>query len=492
MEIRNFKPEKYYVIQSAEETNGEKVELTSKLKFTKDEENKALDASKLYNDTGAVVTNVSSKKENIFPGKLYSLSTLQNVLGEKYKMSMTDSLKIIQKLYEEGYLTYPRTNSEYLATAEKDKMRAIISNISKMGYPVRFKDSKHIFDDSKIEAHSALTPTYKIPSKEKLSADESKVYSTVFRRFVAVFCAEECLAEKSEIKIKVGELEEFSLKGTVILEKGWTKYDDYTKKDKMLPRLAVGDAVNIDFKPAEKQTTPPKHYTITTLNNYLKNPFKDDKAKAKELEESGEVDDADDYKAIFEGLELGTEATRSGIIDNAKKSGYIELKKDVYTILPGGEYFIESLGRLSISMDKYKTSELGKALKKVYRGEMSVTDSVKLAETEISEVFDKGGANIPVVQGVDTGKYGDAVGICPACGKRVVRGKFSYGCIGFAEGCNFRVGINICRRDIPIDEVRRLLAEGATMKLGGFISKNGKRFDGRLVLKDNNAVFNFD
>ena len=492
MEIRNFTPEKYYVIQSSAETNGEKVELLSKQKFTKDELSKAEDASKLYNDTGAVVTGVTSKKDNIFPGKLYSLSTLQNVLGEKYKMSMTDSLKIIQKLYEEGYLTYPRTNSEYLATAEKDKMRSIISNVSKLGYPVRFKDSKAIFDDSKIEAHSALTPTYKIPPKDKLSPDESKVYSTVFRRFVAVFCAEDCVAQKSEIKIKVGELEEFTLKGTVILERGWTKYDDYTKKDKILPNLAVGDKVNIDFAPQEKQTTPPKHYTITTLNNYLKNPFKDDKAKAKELEESGDIDDADDYKAIFEGLELGTEATRSGIIDNAKKSGYIELKKDVYTILPGGEHFIESLGRLSISMDKYKTSELGKALKKVYRGEMTVEDSVKLAEAEISEVFERGGANVPVVEGVDTGKYGDLVGACPACGKAVVRGKYSYGCTGFADGCKFRVGINICRRDIPIEEARRLLAEGATIKLGGFISKNGKRFDARLVLKDNNAVFNFD
>jgi hypothetical protein len=64
--------------------------------------------------------------------------------------------------------------------------------------------------------------------------------------------------------------------------------------------------------------------------------------------------------------------------------------------------------------------------------------------------------------------------------------------LGFESGCQFRVGVNICRRDIPINEVRRLLAEGATIKLGGFISKNGKRFDGRLVLKDNNAVFNFD
>ena len=491
MEIKNFKPETYYVIRSNEETNGERVELISKQKFTKDELEGAKERAALYNAAGAVVVGATSKKDTIHPGKLYSLSTLQNVLGKKYKMSMTESLKIIQKLYEDGYLTYPRTNSEYLATAEKDKMRAIISNVSKLGYPVRFKDSKYIFDDSKIESHSALTPTYKIPDKTKLSEKEREVYSTVLRRFVAVFCAEECVAEKSEIKIKVGEYEEFSLKGTVILEPGWTKYDDYSQKDKLLPKLAVGDAVNINFEPTERQTSPPRHYTIETLNNYLKNPFKDDKAKAKELEESGEVDDAEDYKAIFEGLELGTEATRTGIIDNAKKSGYINLKKDVYTVLEGGEYLIESLERLSIGMDKYKTSELGKALKKVFRGEMSVAESVGLAEREIAEIFKRGGSST-IAQNTDTGSYGEIVGVCPVCGKNVVRGKMNYGCMGYNDGCAFRVGINICKKSIPITEVRRLLATGATTKMGGFISKNGKRFEGKLVIKDGAAVFSFD
>ncbi len=490
MEIRNFKPEIYYGVQSDATTHGEKVDLASKQKFTKDELLKAKELSELYNSTGAVVTNVTSKTDTVFPGKLYSLSTLQNVLGKKYKMSMADSLKIIQKLYEEGYLTYPRTNSEYLASAEKDKVRTIISNISKMGYPVRFKDSKYIFDDAKIESHSALTPTYKIPPKEKLSEAESKVYSTVFRRFVAVFCSEECLADKSEIKIKVGELEEFSLKGTVIREAGWTKYDDYSQKDKILPKLEVGEQVNINFAPTEKQTTPPKHYTIETLNNYLKNPFKDDKAKAKELEERGEIDDSDDYKAIFEGLELGTEATRTGIIDNAKKSGYIDLKKDVYTILTGGEYLINSLSLLSISMDKYKTSELGRALKSVFHGTMSIDESIKLAKDEISQVFEN--KNNPFTPPpTDTGKLGEIVGKCPACGKNVIRGNASYGCFGFKEGCTFKMGVNICKKEIPIAEARRLLSEGATSLLRGFISKNGKRFDGRLALKDNQVVFDF-
>ena len=491
MEIRNFTPEKYYVVSSDAKTRGEKIELTSKRKFAKDEINQAEDLAALYNAAGAVVTSVESKNDKILPGKLYSLSTLQNVLGKKYKMSMAESLKIIQKLYEDGYLTYPRTNSEYLATAEKDKMKAIIANVGKLGYPVKFKDSKYIFDDSKIESHSALTPTYKIPNKDKLTEKENQVYSTVFRRFVAVFCAEDCVAEKSEIKIKVGEYEEFSLKGTVILEPGWTKYDDYSTKDKILPKLQVGEGVVLAFKPVEKETTPPKHYTIETLNKYLKNPFKDDKAKAKELEESGEVDDADDYKAIFEGLELGTEATRTGIIDNAKKSGYIDLKKDVYTILPGGEFLIESIARLGIVMDKYKTSELGKALKKVFRAEMSVEDSVVLAEREIAAVFADRYNNPPMPK-VDTGKLGQIVGACPFCGRNVVRGKYNYGCMGYSDGCTFKMGVSICRRDIPISEAARLLATGSTALLTDFVSKNGKRFKAKLVLKDKEVTFSFD
>ncbi len=490
MEIKNFKPETYYVLHSAEKTNGETVELTSKQKFTKDELDKAQDTAKLYNEAGAVVTGAECKKDTIYAGKLYSLSTLQNTLGKKYKMSMTDSLAVIQKLYEEGYLTYPRTNSEYLATAEKDKMKSIISNIARIGYPVRFKDSKHIFDDSKIESHSALTPTYKIPDSSKLSEKEKQVYSTVFRRFVAVFCSEECVCEKSEIKIKVGDYEEFSLKGTVILEKGWTKYHDYTQKDKLLPKLSVGDTVNVSFAPTEKQTTPPRHYTIETLNNYLKNPFKDDKAKAKELTQNGEIDDAEDYRAIFEGLELGTEATRTGIIDNAKRSGYIALKKDVYTILEGGIYLVEELERLSIAMDKYKTSELGKALKKVFRGEMTVKDSVKLAEGEIAEIFRIGGSSIKP-QAIDTGSLGEIVGTCPLCNKNVIRGKNNYGCMGYKEGCQFRVGVTLCKKTLPISEVRRLLATGSTAKINGFISKNGKSFSSRLIIKDGAVVFDF-
>ena len=486
MQIRNFVQDIYYGITSKELTNNEEIELNSKEKFDKDKLNKAKELCDKYNNEKAIVTFKKVKKDKIDPGKLYSLSKLQNYLGKKHKMPMDKSLSIVQNLYERGFLTYPRTNSEYLATAEKDKVKKIISNLINMNYPVEFKDKKTIFDDSKIESHSALTPTYKIPKSAELSEEERLVYKTVLKRFVAVFCNKECLAEKTEIKIKVGDLEEFTLKGTVILEKGWTEYDDYSSKDKILPNLNKGDEVNINFKPVEKKTTPPKHYTIETLNNYLKNPFKEDKAKLNEEE----YDDTEDYKAIFEGLELGTEATRTGIIDNARKSGYIELKKDVYTILPNGEFLIESLKQMQISMDKYKTSEMGKALKKVYHNEITVDDSVKLAEKEINEVFTK--KEYRVEEDIDNGFYGDYIGKCPICGKDVLRNRYGYGCTGYKEGCNFRINGVMCNRVISKENAKRLLETGKTSKIKGFTSKNGKNFDAELIINNNKIEFNFN
>ncbi len=487
MAIRNFTPEIYYGIWSNEKTNGETIELNSKEKFSKEDKVQSLNLCEKYNKCEAIVTNKKVKKDILNPPKLYSLTKLQNYLGKKYKMPMDKSLDIVQKLYENGYLTYPRTNSEYLAVAEKDKIKKILSNISNIGYPVKFKDKKTIFDDSKIESHSALTPTYKIPEKSKLTDEEYLVYQTVFKRFVAVFCATDCEVEKTEIKIKVGEYEEFNLKGTIILTTGWTKFDEASTKDKILPNLNIGDKININFVPKEKETTPPKHYTIETLNNYLKNPFKEDKRELEERQEN-EEDDTEDYKAIFEGLELGTEATRTGIIDNAKKSEYIALKKDVYTILPAGEYLIESLLQMDISMDKYKTSELGQALKKVYRKEITVDDSVKLACDEILEVFKK--KNLSIEKDKDTGFYGDIIGKCPLCGNDVIKNRYAYGCKNYTE-CKFKINTRICNRTISKSNAELLLKNGETSKIEGFVSKNGKSFDAKLKLDKDKVVFDF-
>lgn len=495
MEIRNFKPDIYYGLTSKEETHGEEIELNSKERFEKNEQNKCLDLCNKYNSCDAIVTSKKVKKDILNPGKLYSLSKLQNQLGKRYKMSMDRSLAIVQGLYEKGYLTYPRTNSEYLATAEKDKMKMILKNIKDLGYPVEFKDKKTIFDDSKIESHSALTPTYKLPKKTDLTEDEFKVYQVVFQRFVAVFCSIPCEVQKTEITIKVGDLEEFNLKGNIILTPGWTKFDKYTQKDKILPNLEKGDKININFQPKEKETTPPKHYTTETLNNYLENPFRKEKKELEDLQEGEvftingeEIDDTEDYKAIFQGLELGTQATRTGIISNAITSDYIKLNKDVYTIQPMGEYLIESLIQMEINMDKYKTSEMGKALKQVFHDEITIDDSIKLAEDSISEVFKKKDSKLELDK--DTGFFGDIIGKCPKCGNDVAKSRYNYCCKNYKE-CDFKIPFTICNRIISKNNAMMLLKEGHTSKIEGFTSKQGKLFNANLKLDKDKVVFDF-
>ena len=193
---------------------------------------------------------------------------------------------------------------------------------------------------------------------------------------------------------------------------------------------------------------------------------------------------------MLEGVELGTEATRTGIIDNARRSGYIQLKKDVYTILPDGIYMIESLARLNISMDKFKTSEMGKALKKVFRGEYAVSDSVELAKNEIGRYFCKTDKQNDAEN--DIGFFGDVVGVCPMCGAEVKRGKYGYNCSAYKAGCKFGIWLSICGKTMSVSHAKLLLQNGRTPKIQGFLGKSGKSFDAVLKLENGKCVFDFE
>ena len=472
MEIKNFVPEKYYGIVSKEITNGEEIELVSKNKFKNDELAKAEKMCRDYNSVDAIVRSAKTDRKEVKPGKLYSLSKLEGVLGKKFKMSINDTLATVQTLYEAGYVTYPRTNTEYMATAEKDKVKGIIKALTGAGFPVAFKDSKTIFDDSKIESHSALTPTTKIPDLSKLSERERNVYETIRNRFVAVFCSEPCLVDRSTIKIDVGDYETFELKGDIMVQKGWTAYDYYEKKDKTLPALSEGDVVNTKFKPVEKETTPPKHYTTETLNSYLKNPFK---------EESAEENDDEEYKAMLNGVELGTEATRPGIITNAINAKYISLKNDTYYIMDDGIYYIETLEKLQIDMSKNKSVELSVVLKDVYKGTKTIDESIQLTKKEIERILEhKNDITIDAM----TSKH---LGNCPVCGKPLKKQSWGVGCTGYKEGCKFSINGVVAGKKLTESNLKQLLEKGETNTIKGFKGKSGNKFDAKLKLVKNES-----
>ena len=494
MEIRNFTPEKYISIMSKEETNGAVLELVSKQKFTPDDLEQAKSLCERYNLAGATVQDIKKEEATIKAPKLYSLSKLQGVLGKKFKMAPKVSLALVQSLYEKGYVTYPRTNSEYLATAESGKINSILDKLKAQGYAVTSKDGKKsIYDDSKIESHSALTPTIKLAKEEDLKEMEWKVYSTILNRFLAVFCSEDCRVNRTTITIEINRGQAtFQLKGDAFISKGWLQYDDTARssKDRLLPQLSKGDAVNIHFKPVEKETSPPKHYTVDSLNNFLKNPFKkqrllsEDEDPGEDLQNSDGLDSDDqDYKALFEGVEIGTEATRTSIIDNAIASNYILLKNNTYTILPAGEFLIQCLTKLGIDMGKEKTALLGRVLKRVYRGEVSVNESVRLAFQEIHEAFYASrGVTIDSQEMSAAGQ--SALGKCPKCGSDVVSREKLFGCTN--RQCRFCIWkdnkqLTGLGQKVTAKLVKDMLHSDRILLKGCVSVKSGKSFDCFLI-----------
>ena len=91
---------------------------------------------------------------------------------------------------------------------------------------------------------------------------------------------------------------------------------------------------------------------------------------------------------------------------------------------------------------------------------------------------------------IDTGFYKDKIGVCPICGKDVLKSKYGYGCIGYKDGCNFKINFTICNRIISQKNAELLLKTGKTSKIVGFTSKNGKSFD--AYLKNNNGKIEFE
>lgn len=472
MEIRNFVPTPYYVGQSKEKTNGEEITLTSKVQFDEAHKSDAQALCDKYNAAGAYVTDVKTKKTIIDAGKLFSLSDLQAEMGKRCKMSPAETLSIVQKLYEAGLVTYPRTNSQYLGPTEIGRVDGVLAMLKKQGFNVVQKaGKKSIYDASKIESHSALTPTYK--EANGLGGKDLDVYNAIRDRFVAVFCAVPCEVNRTVITIKCAD-EEFTLKGDVYITKGWKDYEKVKSNDTVLPNLSAGDKVVINFGVLEKTTTPPDHYTVETLNKYLKNPFRD---------EQKEADDNDDeeYKAIFAGLEIGTEATRAGIIDNARASNYILLKNNVYTILPDGEYLIDVLSKLGIDMSKNATVRVGKTLKAVYRNELNIDDGVAVAKDEIDRAFANKDAAI------EQRRYGGQVVCkCPYCGGDVIETAKAFGCT--TKGCKFILWKNNKLFDAIGKKMTKAIAldfaKNKYAYLAGCTSKAGKKYNCYLMLDD--------
>ena len=485
MQIKNFVPQKFLYIQSKEKTNSTEIVLELKnTQFSPEDIEKVKEKCMYLNSTDAIVKNIEKKRAEKRPGKLFSLSKLQGLAGKKYKLSPAQTLSCVQHLYDNNLVTYPRTNTEYLAENEKESFKQLIKKFKIDGYNLEFYDTKRIFDSSKVESHSAITPLVLDYSDVNLSEDDKNIFELIKNRFLANFASEKCLVDNSVMTIAVDD-NEFKIKGSVLISPGWMKFEDTESKDKLLPNLNIGDKVNINFQPTEGTTTPPNRFTTASLNNYCINPFK---------KENQTEDEA--YKLLLAGVEIGTEATRASIIDNAINNKYIELKNNNYYLLGLGEYMINASLELGICLTKEKSVTLSMFLKKVYNNEVTISDAVNKTKSEIFNAFSKREISISPIPNdlLATDKIN--LGKCPKCGHDIFESKLSYSCSNYKNGCKFSLfKDNKFFQSLGIKTITRTMAASLITKkkyTGKFTSKKGKKYSATITVDFSEEYPKFD
>lgn len=479
MEIKNFKPETYYEIPIIIRKDDKEVKLNFKeLKFSKDEKEKAKQTLDNLKSPEVLVEKIETKDVKRKPRKLFSLATLQNYMSKKYKISLDKTLSLVQSLYEKGYLTYPRTNTEYMSEEEIPKVEAIIKVLNNNGFnDIKINISKNIFDSSKVESHSAITITEKMANISSLSADEAKLYETVKNRFLANFCMEDCITQNTTITFKLNQYNT-KIIGTNIKQKGYLKYEN-DLLERELPLFKENEILQGKASLEEKQTTPPSKVTESELNKFFEKPF-----KKHTVEDDKEDDDTEDYKNILKGIEIGTPATRAGTVEKVKKVGYIKSEKNVLSITDLGIKFIEVLDKLNINLYKEKTVELSQNLKKIYNDELEIKEVLKEEENVIKNIINQK----TEIEKISKNSNKESVGKCPVCGKDIFENKSAFGCSGYKEGCKFVIWKKIAGKTITKANAKKILSNGTTDFIDGFKSKSGNTFKAKLILKEDGTI----
>ena len=273
-EINHFVEQKYYKVTGTFETkdaSGNSIPLKAELseRFSTQEEtvNFLEHCKKATFSVSDVETKPSSRK----PAPPFTTSTLQQEASRKLGFSVSQTMAVAQKLYEQGHITYMRTDSVNLSQLAIGAAKAVICNTlgEKYSKPRNFATKTK----GAQEAHEAIRPTYM--DKESINGDknEQQLYSLIRKRTLASQMAEAEL-EKTTITIAItGEKHTFEAVGEVIIFDGFLKvymesFDDEKEDDEtaLLPAIHKGDQLQRSLIQAlEQYTTHPPRYTEASL-----------------------------------------------------------------------------------------------------------------------------------------------------------------------------------------------------------------------------------
>jgi DNA topoisomerase-1 len=230
---------------------------------------------------GFSVRSVDEKPYTKRPAAPFMTSTLQQEASRKLRFSAQTTMRVAQRLYERGYITYMRTDSTTLSetalAAARTQARELYGDDHVPASPRQY----HRKVKNAQEAHEAIRPAgerFRLPDQVKgeLDRDEQGLYALVWMRTVASQMADargQTVSLRLGATSSAGEDAEFGASGTVITFRGFLAAyeegrDDEPADDeeRRLPQLARGDDVEaLGLEPQGHETSPPARYTEPTL-----------------------------------------------------------------------------------------------------------------------------------------------------------------------------------------------------------------------------------
>ena len=430
-EIRNFVKTPFYKIVG----NFGEEEANFNAEWKVNEKSKMFESPKLYNDSGlkkiedakefivslkdkkAVVEEIKKQKQKEKAPLLFNLAEVQNECTKRFKIKPDETLEIIQNLYEQKLVTYPRTDARVISTAVAKVISKNLNGLAKgfkdeevQGYLKQMSEEKYSTDlvktkyvnDSKITDHYAIIPTGQgFENYDKLKDLHKEVYKLIVKRFLAIFYPE---AEFNKISVTIKVEEEiFSANGKVCTKTGYldvlkpknkekkstneeenveNKHEDEKEEANnldVLNNLKKGQEINvINYETKESETNPPTRYNSGSMILAMEN--------------AGKLIEDEELREQIKGAGIGTSATRAEIIKKLEKIAYIQINNKTQIITPtkkGEVIYDVVLSSMPDMLNPKLTASWEKGLDMVAKKEIGSQEFMQKLEAYINGKFNK-------------------------------------------------------------------------------------------------------
>lgn len=437
----------------------------------------------LCNGSTAVVTQMKKERKKSFPPKLYDLTSLQREANRYFGYTAKRTLDMLQELYEEKLVTYPRTDSQFVTEDMKDSVEELVEKmpvlLSFVDYGQLGHGIKRVINNAKVSDHHAILPTKEVVEKgiADLPADKKNLMMLICQQLVQA-TGEEYLYEQTDITVKCQE-HDFKARGKIPVQMG------FKEVEKAFKQLCV-KAEPVEGK--EKETSIPAGYEEgmrlfpvkadkTTHYTSPPKPFNEDTLLAA-METAGNKE----FDSETEKKGLGTPATRASIIEKLVSSGYAQRKGK--QILPSteGKELVKVMPEYLKSA--VMTAEWENQLLMMEKGQITDTQFMGEITSLVRKILEVC-REIPEEERRRFQTAREVIGKCPVCGCDVFEGKQNFYCSN--RQCDFALWkenrfLGSMEKNLDKKMARELLDKACTHVKGLYSKKKDMKFDADLLL----------